>query len=565
MAGVTDSDDIRRIIWSARGYPIDELIPNFSLPILVKSANSSKGHGSYSGIVAHQIYRIKRLLRVHAIKTRLMSSSKSDVSAPLEIRIPKDYRGPFQIIPVESSMYIDISLEDVVKYRPRYIKVVTKVSNITTGVHIDLNAGDDLEVLGTRNRATKTGVKEYLKLRKDYREFILNPDCEGMFRVIEDSTLYTLCDILDKFPLPQKVSLVNTESHSDVLLTLLPSRESGGTTLMLKEEVQDDYVIGEDLQKQIRTVLHSHAEMYFYVPDSISPASYVEIEQFRITPKNIDGDELDDEHILIDQLICLSKDKPVICGAAGKVFTKLALHPRSATSHANESPQNSMCSLSDPSQEVCYVNVAFHPAISRDEQYGKVGVGLPMCNDMPDCPRPIPPKPQDGQGDRRNVKLMTAEETRNAFADKNSRRWSECVCEQLYDDLRAENAENDIEDDETDYELVPCGGDDVMWCRPCSNYYEIISDDNEDTLSTNVSTEDKNQMEDEKSNDESNEYGYENTLRAHNRQIKLAKPPPLPQAITHHSNSRTEADNHTEKHNVKPHGIPPELPPPIIK
>ncbi len=60
-------------------------------------------------------------------------------------------------------MHNDISLEDVIKYRPRYIKVVETVSNITTGVQISLEAGDELEVLETRLRATKSGVKEYLK------------------------------------------------------------------------------------------------------------------------------------------------------------------------------------------------------------------------------------------------------------------------------------------------------------------------------------------------------------------------------------------------------------------
>ena len=60
-------------------------------------------------------------------------------------------------------MYHEVSLIDVVKYRPRFIQVVEKVTKITTGVQIELNPGDELEVLGTRMRATKTGVQHYLK------------------------------------------------------------------------------------------------------------------------------------------------------------------------------------------------------------------------------------------------------------------------------------------------------------------------------------------------------------------------------------------------------------------
>ncbi|XP_072026409.1 uncharacterized protein [Amphiura filiformis] len=525
MADATDSD-MKHTKWSVRGYSINELVAKFSLPILVKSVNSSKGHGT-SGIVAHQIYRIKRLLRVQTIRAHLMSSSESDV-LPLEIRIPKDYRGPFQITPVESSMYKDVSLEDVVKYRPRYIKVLKTVSNITTGVHIDLNAGDELEVIGTRRRATKTGVKEYLKLRKKYREFILNPDCEGMFQVVEDSTLYTLHDILERFPLPQKVSLVNIESHSEVLLTLFPSSVSEATTLMLKDNVQDEYVVGEDLQKQIRAILHIDAELYFYVPDSISP-SYVEKEQLRMTQKKTDSDDVDDEQIFIDQLICLAKDKPVIYGAAGEVFKKLFLHPRTATSHGSEhgeSPQHRFLS----EEEGCYANVELRPTISKDDRFGKVGAGLPMRNDMPDWPPPIPPKPPTGQGDKRNVKLLTPEETRDVFADNSYSNGGriEYESEPLYD-VPDTGAHSDDEVDD-DYEQMACDEDD----SDSDNSYESIPHDMKDTLLTNVSIQDKHQMEVEKSN---GELKYDNTARAYpvGRQFKRAEvhdiPPELPPRI----------------------------------
>ena len=68
-----------------------------------------------------------------------------------------------QILPFESHMRHDISIEDILKYRPRYIKVVRKVTRITTGAQIDINPGDELELLGTTRRATKTGVKDYLR------------------------------------------------------------------------------------------------------------------------------------------------------------------------------------------------------------------------------------------------------------------------------------------------------------------------------------------------------------------------------------------------------------------
>ena len=99
MADATDAD-IRRMKWSGKGYPLYELVAKFSLPILVKSANTSKSdHGSSDGIVAHQVYRILRMLRIETIRTHVLSPAvEANVSPKSQIIIPKDYLGLFKVL-----------------------------------------------------------------------------------------------------------------------------------------------------------------------------------------------------------------------------------------------------------------------------------------------------------------------------------------------------------------------------------------------------------------------------------------------------------------------------------
>lgn len=97
MTSETD-EDVNRIRWSVKGYPIYELVAKFPLPMWVKTATSTKGD---DGIEAHEIYRIKRLLQIEKIIAQVIPATETggrSSKKPLTLSIPKDYRGPFQVM-----------------------------------------------------------------------------------------------------------------------------------------------------------------------------------------------------------------------------------------------------------------------------------------------------------------------------------------------------------------------------------------------------------------------------------------------------------------------------------
>ena len=91
---------VMQVAWSSNKLPLFELAVKFPLPFLVKSATTSGGsiHGAGGRILAGEIYRMQRLLRVQKVLAQIEAMKSPTSTAGMEISIPKDYHGPFQVI-----------------------------------------------------------------------------------------------------------------------------------------------------------------------------------------------------------------------------------------------------------------------------------------------------------------------------------------------------------------------------------------------------------------------------------------------------------------------------------
>lgn len=225
--------------------------------------------------------------------------------------------------------------------------------------------------------------------------------------MVEDTAQYSLVDILQRFPLPQRLALVEPVKHSEVLTRFLPPSEKAKVTFMLKEKVQEEYIIGEDFQKNNGIVLHVDLDLYFYVPESVNP-SYVEKEELKQSRLRSVQDE---DEVNINQFICKKEDKPAMRGPIEMLFRNLVLPPRSHILEQNPPSKETQSSVFEEGPQGLYGNIEITLGKSRQELFGKIGTGSPSGQTQERFLPPIPPKPHEGKEDSHNIRLMTPEET----------------------------------------------------------------------------------------------------------------------------------------------------------
>ncbi|XP_072025292.1 uncharacterized protein [Amphiura filiformis] len=297
-----------------------KLIATNRLPLVAKVANTTVSCRNDAGrLVVGESYRLQHLLYVPKVTLRVLHSTRrnegnSSVSdegkPPLELSIPKDYQGPFQVLPFDTDMSEDMDVTDVIKFMPKFIKVVKVDPNKRRSriSDVQLSVGDTLKVLGaSAPRLTRKGIQPFLSLQKNHREFALSPDFKGQFQAIEVDK-YKIAQILEKFSLPQKIFIVKPEEHSKTLLSILPSINRRGTgSFLAKREGVDEYVSGVDMSGQNAVIIHVDAAVEF-----CSPPLNVKIVNNQLQTTGTD--------LIVDQVIREESDQLVICKPWEQVF-----------------------------------------------------------------------------------------------------------------------------------------------------------------------------------------------------------------------------------------------------
>ncbi|XP_072029919.1 uncharacterized protein [Amphiura filiformis] len=305
-------------------YPLKDLTSKFSLPIYATIANTSNSEGSTGNQIVYHLKHVETIQTIVAYKL-LPSDGES-------IILPKAYRGPWKVLPFEDHMCDEVTFAEMLAYTPRKIKVVGKVQRAPAWINLD--HGCELEVMGTKVVASTSGPIEILRLQNSMCPFSLHPDCGGKFQVVEDDTEYTLTEIVERFPLPQKVALVRPEKHSDNLLELASPKESKLMHLLLKRESYEEYIIGEDTSKQNGIVANVDADVSFHIPRTIElvPKSEVELEPRSATSIRMKRGDNEVGIIRRENLIYKGRNKPVVCKPVEQLFNvsigSLDLHRR---------------------------------------------------------------------------------------------------------------------------------------------------------------------------------------------------------------------------------------------
>ena len=143
----------------------------------------------------------------------------------------------------------------------------------------------------------------------------LHPENNGRFRALVDDAAFNLAEILSRFPLPLRVLLVESETHSDKLLLPLglsvahqdPDTNCG--TFLLTREQEEEFVVGVDIQGQNGFIIDVDADVNFYVADDPVVSRSSDIMRRRSVAER--NENIGD--IIPDQLICVNKGRLILC------------------------------------------------------------------------------------------------------------------------------------------------------------------------------------------------------------------------------------------------------------
>ena len=243
----------------------------------------------------------------------------------------------------------------------------------------------------------------------------LNPDCRGKFQVIADDTEYTLAEILERFPLPQRIKLVKENKHSEELLRLVSPGEQQVRQLILKSQSQEEYVISEHLNTKNHLLVNLDADLRFLIPES-TYLSRLNLNLPGQSSKVASGGE-DIEVLRLDNMICEVKEKRVVCKTRDEIFISLP-----TGKDLPDRPVKSSTNRPLPSPHSGYEN--FTPVgMSKRDRHGKVGSPITKSSMVGSFLERETKEPRYTSEPRRSIsgrpRMMTPDETRKELGKVN--------------------------------------------------------------------------------------------------------------------------------------------------
>lgn len=214
MAGGSREEALQ---WSSieDAYSIQRIQEEVGFPILVhvlEGIYSVTESGTFSGGDYLKLHGCETLEKVVAYPTQKEKGTFTKYyrnwNTPLEI--PLDYRVKARVIPKHGENRVYPATELLLEDFPRYVRVgVTIEGKDKTGSSVPIVCGSVLELLKTKTSGKRRNVICLL----DAEEVYLPMDCLGRFTVVPDTQLYSIREIVSRFPLPQLIELEDSGSE----------------------------------------------------------------------------------------------------------------------------------------------------------------------------------------------------------------------------------------------------------------------------------------------------------------------------------------------------------------
>ncbi|XP_071117001.1 uncharacterized protein [Haliotis cracherodii] len=207
MAASSNYDDDR--LWSPETCKLSDIVPE--IPTLVRVTEgiySLNDAGTFSQGDLIKIDTCQSLKRVTAYLTKPGSDSRYEREG-YEIGLPYQYNGKVKVQPLHGVHHRYKSVEELINYFPRHVRVLTQVSfKEPSGNPKTLNVGDSLELKAVR-RSKVHGLNS-VRCTRGGEDIILPKSVRGVFQVQADDTEQTIKNVVDTYKLPQCVKFIDS-------------------------------------------------------------------------------------------------------------------------------------------------------------------------------------------------------------------------------------------------------------------------------------------------------------------------------------------------------------------
>ncbi|XP_046544787.1 uncharacterized protein LOC124254989 isoform X2 [Haliotis rubra] len=207
MAASDKYDDDR--LWSPETCKLSDIVPE--IPTLVRVTEgiySLNDAGTFSQGDLIKIDTCQSLKRVTAYLTKPGSDSSYERHGE-EIGLPYQYNGKVKVQPLHGVHHRYKSVEELINYFPRHVRVLTQVSfKEPSGTPQTLSVGDSLELKAVRR--SKTHGLNSVRCARNGDDVILPKSVKGVFQVQADDTEQTIKNVVDTYKLPQCVKFIDS-------------------------------------------------------------------------------------------------------------------------------------------------------------------------------------------------------------------------------------------------------------------------------------------------------------------------------------------------------------------
>ncbi|XP_072025289.1 uncharacterized protein [Amphiura filiformis] len=207
--------------WTTAKYTPSHIVTNYSLPLPVK-VGSGGHYVNEIPEIQNGIFFLETTMHVNQVTARVEDTRKTtsaDSEAQTIINVPQMYPGLFKIVMDKETPVRLFSVYDILLKMPRYVKVVESPTNIPKEALITLKIGDLLEIKSTCEMTTRDGIKDFLRCTIKSRTLVLDPAWNGVYQTVNtEGIMYSITEVLERFPLPVTIKPVKLDKHSKVII-----------------------------------------------------------------------------------------------------------------------------------------------------------------------------------------------------------------------------------------------------------------------------------------------------------------------------------------------------------